>query len=150
MPDCIAEQHTDINTQLGTQVPHIEKHQCGLHALMFWWYGPLEDISHAYSGIIQGWGTVQGLSPWMLKGDLLCVIECQMTEATKSVITDMSGSKRAENNLIGMGVTDWQQGNSLDCISSTDATEWWTEQKWNLTQANRNWHQLVLLADGIS
>lgn len=30
----------------------------------------------------------------------------QMTEATKSGITDKSGAKRAENNLIGMGVTD--------------------------------------------
>lgn len=68
----------------------------------------------------------------LLKAVLLSVppvdiIACLVSKSANGVITNKWGAKRGEN-LIGIGVVDWQQQNPLNWSSSIVASECQTEQ----------------------
>lgn len=91
-------------------------------------YDPLEGISHSYSSVTHDGG--ECFSLWLLKADLLLWLSLRAKWQKRLTVWSETrgGARRAEGNLMGTGVTDWQLRNSLDCLSGIVATEWWNEQ----------------------
>lgn len=75
------------------------------------------------------WGRQDVQLVWLLKADLLLYLSLQARSQQQLTlwIIDRRGARRADGNLIGRSVTDWQQRNSRDCSSSIVATEWSNE-----------------------
>lgn len=75
------------------------------------------------------WGRQDVQLVWLLKADLLLYLSLQARSQKRLTlwIIDGRGARRADGNLIGRCVTDWQRRNSRDCSSSIVATEWSNE-----------------------